>query len=84
MLAFYSASRRGGPPAWAWPAPRGRGVRGATPAGAVALYAAGARSTFGRISGGPAEAGLAPTRVALTCRGTGEARVDAVRVVAGG
>ena len=37
-----------------------------------------------RIAGGPAQAGLAATRVALTCRGTGATRVDSIHVAATG
>jgi hypothetical protein len=68
-------------------APAGTRLRllvNATPDGAVALYAAGARSAFVRLAGGPAESGLPPTRVALTCRGKGSARVESLHVTTTG
>jgi beta-xylosidase len=71
-----------GPPA---PAPAGGRVRllvSVTPEGTVALYAAGAGGPFVRIPGGPAEPGAPPTRVALTCRGTGTVAVRSVHVAA--
>jgi beta-xylosidase len=68
-------------------APAGTRIRllvNATPDGTVALYAAPARGAFVRVDGGPAESGAPATRVALSCRGTGSARVDSVRVQAPG
>jgi hypothetical protein len=64
-------------------APRGDRVRlliDVTPDGAIAFFArTGGR--FTRVSG-PAEAGAPPTRVALTCRGTGTVRIASIRVLA--
>jgi len=62
-------------------APAGARLRlviNATPDGAVALYVGAARGAPARIAGGPAEKGLPATRVALTCRGTGTARIDTI------
>jgi hypothetical protein len=70
------------------PAPGGNRVRllvNVTPDGAVAFFAgAGDGGAFARVAGGRAEAGAPPTRVALTCRGTGEVRIASVRVLASG
>jgi beta-xylosidase len=69
------------------PAPAGARLRllvSATPQGTIALYASGASDAFARIPGGTAEAGPPPTRVALTCRGTGSVHVASVRVAATG
>jgi hypothetical protein len=85
-LRAFRADDRGlklGPAA---PAPTGARLRllvNTTPDGTVALYAAGARGAYARVAGGPAEGGAPPTRVALTCRGTGAARVESIRVVTG-
>jgi hypothetical protein len=54
-----------------------------TPDGAVAFFAS-AGGAFARVPGGAAEAGAPPTRVALTCRGTGAVRIASIRVVASG
>jgi beta-xylosidase len=86
-LRAFRADDRGlalGPPT---PAPAGARLRlliSATPDGTVALYAGGPGGALARIAGGPAEQGLPATRVALTCRGTGSAQVDSVRVVTSG
>jgi xylan 1,4-beta-xylosidase len=48
--------------------------------GALGLYAAGTGGAFARVPGGPAQSGLAPTRVALTCRGRGSVRIGAIHV----
>jgi xylan 1,4-beta-xylosidase len=54
-----------------------------TPDGAVGFFAApGAGGAFAPVAGGAAAAGAPPTRVALTCRGTGAVRIASVRVVA--
>jgi xylan 1,4-beta-xylosidase len=53
-----------------------------TPDGAVA-FSVGTAGRFTRVTG-PAEAGAPPTRVALTCRGTGTARIASIRVLAQG
>jgi xylan 1,4-beta-xylosidase len=69
------------------PAPAGTPLRllvNVTPDGAIALYAGRPRAPFVRIASGPAELGLPPTRVALTCRGRGSVSVDSVRVAATG
>jgi hypothetical protein len=73
-----------GPGVPASPGARVRLLVNATPDGAVALYAAAPGGAFIRVPGGPAEAGTPPTRVALTCRGTGTVQVSGVRVVAHG
>jgi xylan 1,4-beta-xylosidase len=86
-LRAFRADDRGMALGPAMRAPAGARLRllvNATPDGAIALYAAGARSAFVRLAGGPAASGLPPTRVALTCRGTGSARVESVRVSATG
>ena len=86
-LRAFRADERGltfGP---AVAAPAGERLRllvSATPDGTVALYAAGPSGAFTRLAGGPAESGPPATRVALSCRGTGSARVDSLRVVAAG
>jgi hypothetical protein len=86
-LRAFRADDRGlalGPPT---PEPAGARLRlliSATPDGTVALYAGGPGGALARIAGGPAEQGLPATRVALTCRGTGSAQVDSVRVVTSG
>jgi xylan 1,4-beta-xylosidase len=83
----FVADERGlhlGPP---MPAPPGRRLHllvSVTPGGAVGLYAGAVGRSYGRIGGGPAETGLPPTRVAVTCRGTGAARIASLRVVASG
>jgi xylan 1,4-beta-xylosidase len=69
------------------PAPGGARLRllvNATPDGALALYAGSVGGTFARIAGGPAQAGLPATRVALTCRGRGSAEVESIHVSAAG
>ena len=69
------------------PAPAGARLRlviNATPDGTVAVYVGAGQGAPTRIAGGPAEAGLAATRVALTCRGTGATRVDSIHVAATG
>jgi hypothetical protein len=50
----------------------------------VALYAGAVGGGFAPIAGGPAEAGAPPTRVALSCRGTGTLRIASLRVAAAG
>jgi hypothetical protein len=69
-------------------APAGDRVRllvNVTPDGAVGFFAgAGAGGAFARVPGGAAAAGAPPTRVALTCRGTGTVRVASVHAVASG
>lgn len=54
----------------------------ARPDGAVALYVGAGQGAPTRIASGPAQTGLAATRVALTCRGTGATRIDSIRVAA--
>jgi hypothetical protein len=54
------------------------------PDGTIAFYAGRRGGAFARLPGGPAEAGPAPTRTALTCRGTGIARFGSVRVITSG
>ena len=69
------------------PAPAGARLRlviSATPDGTVAVYVGAGQGAPTRIAGGPAQAGLAATRVALTCRGTGATRVDSIHVAATG
>ena len=69
------------------PVPAGARLRlviSATPDGAVAVYVGAGQGAPTRIAGGPAQAGLAATRVALTCRGTGATRVDSIHVAATG
>jgi hypothetical protein len=86
-LRAFRADDRGLAMGPATPAPGGARLRlliSATPDGTVAFYAGGPASAPARVAGGPAEAGLPATRVALTCRGTGSARVDSVRVVTSG
>jgi hypothetical protein len=87
QLHAFRADDRGlwfGPGVPAPPGARLRLLVNATPDGAVALYASGAGGAFVRIPGGPAEVGVAPTRVALTCRGTGTLGVTSLHVVASG
>jgi beta-xylosidase len=82
-LRAFRADDRGlalGPPAKAPPGARLRLLVNAAPDGRLGLYAAAAPGGFVRIAGGPAETGLPPTRVALTCRGTGSDQVESVRV----
>jgi xylan 1,4-beta-xylosidase len=82
-LRGFRADDRGLKLGPAGPAPGGRRLRllvNATPDGAIALYAGAARGAFARVPGGPAQTGPPPTRVALTCRGTGSVSVDSVRV----
>jgi xylan 1,4-beta-xylosidase len=86
-LRAFRADDRGlrlGPAARAPAGARLRLLVSATPDGTIALYAAGQGGAFTRLAGGPAETGSAATRVALTCRGTGAARVESVRVVTSG
>jgi xylan 1,4-beta-xylosidase len=67
------------------PAPGGDRVRlliDVTPDGAVA-FSAGTGGRFTRVPG-PAQTGAPPTRVALTCRGTGTVRIASIRVLAQG
>jgi hypothetical protein len=72
-----------GPAVPAPPSARLQLLVNATPDGGLALYAS-AGAGFTRVPGGPAEAGAPPTRVALTCRGTGRLSVASLRVVASG
>jgi xylan 1,4-beta-xylosidase len=84
LRAFRADDRRLalGPAVRAPAGARLRLLASATPDGTVALYVAGSHAAFVRITAGPAESGPPPTRVALTCRGTGSARVESVRVAA--
>jgi hypothetical protein len=59
-------------------------VMNVTADGAIAFYAAPPGGAFTRIAGGPAETGAPPTRMALTCRGTGTVRFGSVHVVTSG
>jgi len=84
-LRAFRADDRGLRAGAAVPAPPGARLRllvNATPDGAVALYAAAGGGPFVRIPAGPASTGSPPTRVALTCRGTGAVGVTSVRVAA--
>ena len=53
---------------------------GVAPDGSLATYASSARGAPVPVPPGPAASGAPPTRVALTCRGTGTARFTAIRV----
>ena len=51
-----------------------------TPGGSLALYAVPPAGEPVRVPAGPAAAGAAPTRAALTCRGVGQARFGRISV----
>jgi hypothetical protein len=71
-----------GPPRRAPPGRRLHLLLSVTPDGAVGIYTAAPGRSYARVGGGPAETGQPPTRVAVTCRGTGAARIASLRVVA--
>jgi beta-xylosidase len=86
-LRAFRADDRGlalGPAVRAPTGARLRLLANAAPDGTIGLYAASPRGAFVRIAGGPAQSGAPPTRVALTCRGTGSARVESVHVTTSG
>jgi beta-xylosidase len=64
------------------PVGRGRLLVNVSVDGTLGLYAAGSGGAFARIPGGPAQSGLEPTRVALTCRGRGSVQIGAIHVAA--
>jgi beta-xylosidase len=53
---------------------------GVAPDGSLATYASSGRAAPVMVPAGPAASGPPPTRVALTCRGTGAARFTSIRV----
>jgi xylan 1,4-beta-xylosidase len=53
---------------------------GVAPDGSLATYASSGRGAPVVVPPGPAASGPSPTRIALTCRGTGAARFSSIRV----
>jgi beta-xylosidase len=53
---------------------------GVAPDGSLATYASSGRGAPVAVAPGPAATGESPTRIALTCRGTGAARFTSIRV----
>jgi xylan 1,4-beta-xylosidase len=86
-LRAFRADGRGvslGPPTPAAAGTRLLLLLNVRPDGTIAFYAGRRGGGLTRIPGRVAEAGPAPTRTALTCRGTGMARFGSVRVVTSG
>ena len=69
-----------GPAVPAPPGPRPRLAITVAQNGSLSTYASGDGKTYVTVPAGPAAVGPPPTRVALTCRGTGSARFAAVSV----
>jgi hypothetical protein len=84
--AFVAAPSRGVATGPSVRVPRHRPVRltiGLAPGGDLATYVADGVGGQRRVDAGPAAAGSAPTRVALTCRGRGAGHFAFARAHAG-